>query len=183
MFNSKRIYRDMKKSIYIPLVIATLGCGIILTMSLQTETGAEFDLPGLNQQVQRQGEQIDNHEARITNNENDISDLQDNTSTPPRSSRVDVPSVTTPPAEPLPASSETEPTPQPEPEPEPEPIVVVSYEQVPMNTGYNNEDMDCKLTYSDGTTYQWHWKVVSFNQTKITNTYGTCDPSVIGRNK
>lgn len=153
--------------------LGTLIIGILpitVAANMANTTGASEE-PPIVQEVRHQGEVLDNHEDRITNNEADIADLQSNTNTAPSPTRVIVREVTTPePTEPLSTPVE----------PEPEPIVVTAYEQIPMNTGYNNEDMDCKYTYSDGTTYQWHWKTVEFNQVKITHTNGYCDNRVIG---
>lgn len=115
-------------------------------------------------------EQLDNHEARITNAESDITGLQQNTNTQPSSDRQPIPVVSPAPAEPT-----------TDPQPEPEPVVVTSYRQIPVE---NSEDVDCELSYSDGTTYRWHWQRVEYNQgTKITHTSDKCDDSVIGKRK
>ena len=105
-------------------------------------------------------QQVDNHEARITNTENDVEDLQTKTNTPPSTTRVNVPSVTTS------VSTPTEPT-VPPPS-----VLVVAYEKIPVN----DTDIDCQLTYSDGTTYKWHWK--TYNQ--INN---SCNNDWIGTQK
>ena len=52
-----------------------------------------FDLPGLGQQVQHQGEVLDNHEARITNNESAIVTLQGAVPAATAPVKVDVPVV------------------------------------------------------------------------------------------
>jgi len=62
-------------------------------------------------------------------------------------------------------------------EPQPTPVTVVAVEQVPVAGG---KDVDCKLTYSDGTTYQWHWKIVGGT---TTNTSGYCDERIVGKAK
>ena len=73
-------------------------------------THGDFDLTGLNQQVQ-------NHEARLTNTENDVKDLQANTNTAPAADPVAVPVVTAKQADPAPAPvAQTAPTTAPTPE-------------------------------------------------------------------
>lgn len=121
------------------------------------------------QQVERQEEVLDNHEARITNVESDVSDLQTNTGTAPSIQRVEVPVVTTEPVQSL------------EPVAEPEPVTVVSYRQIPVE---GTEDTDCEYTYSDGTTYRWNWKTVTWdNSFKKTNITGYCDDTALGKEK
>jgi hypothetical protein len=84
-------------------------------------------------------------------------------------------------------SEEVEPTPQPEG------ITVVSYEQVPSE---GNKDVDCKVTYSDGTTYQWSWSTVKEQGSWVTDSSGNnghwvpatfmsgyCDQSLLGKVK
>lgn len=76
---------------------------------------------------------------------------------------------------------------------QPDPVTVTAYEQIPIQ---DSEDIDCKLTYSDGTTYQWHWTTVNEHETwmtdssghnghwvKATHTSNYCDASVIGNVK
>ena len=53
-----------------------------LTVLASKPASSTFDLPGLNQVVIQQGQTLDNHEARIVNNENAIADLQKTTGTP-----------------------------------------------------------------------------------------------------
>lgn len=158
----------MKKLIIGSAVLLTLATATSLALTQPSNLMAESDLPI---KVQHQQEQLDNHEARITNTENDVTGLQNKTSTPPSVQRVEVPVV-----QPAPVS---QPSPTP-PEPEPTPVTVTSYEQIPVE---NSEDVDCKYTYSDGTTYQWHWKTVEYNQVRIVHTTGKCDQSAIGTEK
>lgn len=154
--------------------LATLLVGVIVGGATLTHTKAE-PLPDATSQLgiletvlrqnEHQGNVLANHEARITNTEADVNYLQGETTT--NTVRVEVPVVTT--------------TPVPTPEPTPEPVTVVGYEQIPVE---GTEDIDCKYTYSDETTHQWHWKTVEYNQgTKITSTAGTCDYSDIGTEK
>lgn len=129
------------------------------------------------QQVDSQSKELDNHEARITNTENDVKDLQNKTGTPPTSNKVNVPPVTAP--------AQTQQT-------TPQTIIVASFEQIDEGGG----NMDCKFTYSDGTTYQWHWKTVnpqgswqtdSFGQnghwTESMQTTGSCASQDIGEQR
>lgn len=158
------------------VALCTLLIGLIIGGQTLTNTDAE-PLPdattqlGILDTVLKQNEHQDNvlanHEARITNTENDVSQLQGNTTIV---ERVEVPVVV------------TQPVPTPEaPAPEPEPVVVTAYEQVPVS---GTEDIDCKYTYSDGTTYQWHWFTVEYNQgSRITHRSGICDDRAIGTNK
>lgn len=57
-----------------------------------------------------------------------------------------------------------------------EPVTVAAVEQVPVGEAGS---VDCKLTYSDGTTFQWHWKTVSPN----THQNGFCDETIVGQPK
>lgn len=165
----------MNKRLITPFA-AVLVVGLVVGGATWGRTLAT-EKPPIVQEVEHQGEVLDNHEDRITNNEADIEDLQSTTNTPPSPGRTVVREVITPsPTQPI----YTEPTPEPEPEPV---IVVTAFRQIPVNEGYNNENVDCELTYSDNTTYRWHWKTVTYNQTKITNTSGTCDAQVIGAKK
>jgi hypothetical protein len=157
--------------------LATLLIGIVVggatLIRSNAETSPTTPAPSV-QTVQAQNDHqesvLDNHEARITNTESDVKNLQANTNTEPSVVRVEVPVVTTEPV----------PTPEP-PAPEPEPITVVSWEKIPVE---GTEDIYCKYTYSDGTTYQWHWQTVEYNQgTKFTYTSGSCDQTAIGKNK
>ncbi len=72
---------------------------------------AGFDLTTLNAQVQHHEAILDNHEARITNNEKDIQVLQDTNHTAPALDRVVVKEVaepaTTAPATAAPTTSQT----------------------------------------------------------------------------
>lgn len=98
------------------------------------------DVPPIVQEVQHQGEVLNNHEDRITNNENDIKELQNSTGTQPSASNTVVRTVTTPsPQEPLTAPATSEPSPT-------SPINVV---KSTFNAGgsWNNY---CTLVYSDG---------------------------------
>lgn len=58
-------------------------------------TAKADDVPPIVQEVTRHKEELDNHEARISNVESDVKDLQKNTSTAPSSTKQSVPQVTT----------------------------------------------------------------------------------------
>lgn len=88
------------------------------------------------QQVDKNTQELSNHESRITNSENDIKALQDNTGTSPSSNDT---SVSAPAVAPVTS---------------PVAITVASYEKIDLG----NQNIDCKYTYTDGTTYQWHWQ-------------------------
>lgn len=166
----------MRKPIIIGLVTTATVSGLVVGGMFMKKGSAAFDWLGLNQKIQQHDEQLANHEARITNTESDVADVQTNTSTPPSNNRQSVPSVTTP--EPQAADS---PAPATQPAPAPTPVTVKSYDQVGVE---DTENMDCKLTYSDDTTYIFRWKTVTYNQsTKITSMNGKCDTSVVGKEK
>lgn len=123
----------MKKLIISSIVLITLATATSFALTSPTELGAESDLPV---KVQHQQEQLDNHEARLTNLEADVSDLQDRTNTPPSVQRVEVPIVNN--------TSLAEPT------PEPKPVVVVSSNFI-VNLGNGG---NCEVVYSDGSKSQ-----------------------------
>lgn len=122
-----------------------IGSGIIISVATATSfaltqpvtTGAD-DVPPLVQTVQRHDEQLANHEARITNTENDVKDLQGNTNTPPSTQRVEVPIVVT---EKAPVVSE------PQAEPTPAEPVKVTNSTLQYGGEFNGY---CAVTYSDG---------------------------------
>lgn len=159
----------MKKKFVIAIASIAILSGLVIGGVTANQGSADDPTaPDLMPQVTAQQTQIDNHEGRITNTEGDVRDLQNRTNTPPSTTRVEVPV-----AQPTP--------PVPAPTPQPTPVTVIAFEQIPV---VNSENVDCKLTYSDGTLKQWLWKTVEYNQgTKITRTSGLCDSSVIGKQK
>lgn len=158
------------------LLVPVLVTGIIVGGMTLTKSDAYLDLDGINQQIERHDEQLNNHEVRIQNNSNDIEDIQNKTQTAPSSSNVTAPQVVTAAPEQKERSEVVN-----QPEPEPEPVVVTAFREIAIE---GSENKDCEYTYSDGTTYTFHWKTVEYNQgTKITQTHGQCDASVIGRPK
>lgn len=133
-----------KKLVGSAVVIALATVGVTTAMSNPQSGGA--DTSPLVQEVQHQGEVLNNHEDRITNTEKDVSDLQNKTSTSPSSDRAVVRNVTTPSANP---ASDPVFTPAPAPVPQPsQPVTVVGAGLAIDHTGTNS----CKLTYSDGST-------------------------------
>lgn len=160
-----------KRYVYATLILLS---GLSVGGLTLTKGDATDDPTQIAQVVAHQGEVLDNHEARITNTENDVKDLQSNTNTPPSTTRVSVPTPSQP--APTPTSDPT-----PAPTPQPAPVTVVAYEQIPIE---NSENIDCRYTYSDSTTYQWDWKTVEYNQgTKMIHFKGICDASAIGKPK
>ncbi len=156
-----------------------VGAVIISTLvvaALHFNKGGASSEPPIVQEVKHQGQVLNNHEDRITNTEKDVTDLQNKTQTPPSSTRTVVREVTIPSAtEPLTIPTQT---PNPTPSPAPSPVIVTAYNRIPVQ---GSENTDCRFTYSDGTTLQWLWETVTYNQgTKITNRGGVCDNSVIG---
>lgn len=124
----------MKTRFAIGVVTAVAAVSTVGALAIHADkTNADFDLPGLNQQVQ-------NHEARITNTEGDVKALQDNTKTQPSVVRVEVPVVTAQPVDNKPAPTPTVPT-----------VVAVSTKQY---TCYNENGASWAATvthYSDNT--------------------------------
>lgn len=78
----------------------------------------DFDIQGLNQQVQRHEEQLQNHEARLSNTEADVQVIQVETGVAPAANRQPAPPVTTPAPEPQPQPAEVAPVPEPESQPD-----------------------------------------------------------------
>jgi hypothetical protein len=163
----------MKKKIILPavglaIIGSVLGGSIVLSHS-----GAD-DVPPIVQQVQHNTEELDNHESRITNLENDTKDLQNKTGISSSPNNTTPPPVTTPKADkPLTQSSGGTIA-------DPEPVTVTAYEKI----NVDDSETDCRITYSDSTTYQWVWQTVEYNQgNKIIHTHGVCNSTVIGTKK
>lgn len=152
-------------------VIALGAVTGVVALNSPSQTGAT-DIPPIQQQVDNQQKELDNHDARITNNENDIKSLQGATNTAPSSNNVAVPTVT--------------------PAPTPVPITVTAYEKIVLDAN----STDCEYTYSDGTTFQWHWQTTDPHGSWVTDgvgqnghwvpsvdTTGVCDQSAVGSTK
>jgi hypothetical protein len=72
--------------------LATLcATGLASAMLVNGVAHGEWDLPGLQKQVQHVTEQVNSNDARITKAESDIKQLQNNTNTAPASSPTAVP--------------------------------------------------------------------------------------------
>lgn len=162
----------VKLAILSSVVLPVVGAAHIASNS----AGADAE-PPIVTEVRHQGEVLDNHEARIGNLETDVADVQANTNTTPSPNKVSVPSVSTPSVT---VTADPTPTP-PAPAPEAKPIVVEGYAIVNIE---GSEDQDCKVTYTDGTSYQWHWKQIEYNQgTRIVHGINKCDDSLVGTKK
>lgn len=152
----------MKKKLILTTLasIVTIGTvsGVVALNSTPQKAGAD-DTP-IVQTLADHSKELANHEARITNAESNIGAVANKTGT----------TTTTTVVEQVPAPTQAQ-------TPTPEPVTVTAYEQIPVDP---NGSTDCKLTYSDGTTYQWHWKVVQGNNTSTT---GVCNSMVLGNVK
>lgn len=118
----------------------TAGAGALI---LPQTSGADTPSP-IVQQVNHNTDQLANHEARITNTENNVKDLQTKTNTPPSNTNTVVHDVTVP-AAPMPV---TDPTPTPPPAPMPVTVAKSGYLGPGTIIGHEG---DCLLFYTDGT--------------------------------
>jgi hypothetical protein len=172
----------MKKRIVLStmFLLGSIGTGVAAFNSPQS-SGA--DTSPLVQQVQSNADELANHEARITNTENNVADLQSKTSTPPSTTQVAVPA--TPTQSPVSPAAQT---PAPAPSDPIFPHTITAYQQIPLDDQGN---IDCQYTYVDGTTHQWHWQTINpqgswqtngqYGQwVQTTNRDGICDASAIG---
>jgi len=123
------------------------------TAALISQPTSATDITPTEQQVDKNTQELSNHETRITNTENDVKDLQSKTNTAPSSSDTTVPAT-------QPAVSA------------PTPVIVSSYGIVTIT----ETEKQCILHYSDGTNYSWHWM-------ENGQTSGVCDDSLIGQTK
>jgi hypothetical protein len=119
-------------------VLGVVGGGSALM--LPSDTSATEETP-LVKQVEEQGAKLDNHETRITSTEQAVTDMNSTIGTATHS------------APQLPTSSPTATA-----SPAPAPVVVTSTRQVPIE---NSQNIDCEVTYSDGTVERWSWKVIN----------------------
>src|SRR3954464_15161888 len=83
------------------LITSVIALGVLGGVSAQVanKPKAEAGTSPLIQQVDKQGTELDNHEARITNTENDVKDLQGKTNTAPSTVKVPVPVVVSQPSD------------------------------------------------------------------------------------
>lgn len=175
----------MKKKLALVTGVVTLALvGAVVAATQPDSTGAT-DSPIVDQ-VNRQEQELANHDARITNTENDVKDLQGNTNTAPSTVRVEVPAkpaslANTPASNPGTQSTPAE-------SGEPNPVTVTAYEKIP-----DGNDIICKLTYSDGSTSQRKWQTTNPQGAWIedgqgqnghwqatTTTSGNCDDTLLG---
>lgn len=132
--------------------------------------------------------QIDNHETRIKNLEGNVTVLQTKTGTAPAATNTPVPVVTAP----VVSSPTTTTTPvDTVPTATVAPVVVTAYKEIVIDA----DTSDCQYTYSDGSTYVFHWKtrgpdswVTDGNgdnghSVKSINHNGYCDKNAIGIQK
>jgi hypothetical protein len=100
----------LKKPISTKVGTTVILCSaLLLTGGVFTAAKSEFDLSGLNQQVQKHEEQLDNHDARIGNLEKDTEKVQQETGVKPAENKIVVPAVITPGPEPTPTAPTTQP--------------------------------------------------------------------------
>lgn len=109
VMNKQFAFTNKKTKIASGVAVGVIALATAVSFMPRTANG-DFSLTDLNQQVQ-------NHEARLTNTENDVKKLQDNTNTAP-ADHVAVPTAPTPGASTPPASSgsggsSTSPSPSP----------------------------------------------------------------------
>lgn len=145
----------MKKLLLTSAVLIATASGI--AYSATRPISADSDLP---LKVQHQQQELDNHEARITNVENDVKGLQTNTGTPASSDKQEVPVVS------------------PAPTPDQPKVVITAYELAP-----EGENERCNLVYSDGTTFSFMSKQVDRSMGNAVIAFTPCDDSLIGKEK
>jgi hypothetical protein len=156
--------------------LALIPLAMVIATGLYThqagaETNEAYNFADIELTLQYHKDTLDNHEARISAVENNLGNISTNSSADPPNSQ--------PVAHPTAPINNASPSPQAHKEPDP--IVVTAYEQIPIE---GTEDIDCKLTYSDSTTHQWHWRTVTENQgTTTVHTGGICDARILGHEK
>lgn len=145
------------------LVVGLAAGGLVAALNQPQQTGA--DTSPLTTEVDRQGQELSNHEARISNLENNQKDIQNNTNTPASSTQVSVPAANTKqtvvstPSQPSDSST-------PDPTPSPTIITIVSYSKGQIDP---QGHYVCHLVNSDGSTQD----ITDF----------PCDDSIIGMAK
>lgn len=149
-------------------LLLSLLTSVAVVSIIHFNKGNAGTVPPIVQEVEHQGQVLDNHEDRIGNVEKDVSDLQNNTQTPPSSTKTVVREVTTP--------SPTEPISAPQQPAQWTPVVITSFQKIP-----DGENIVCQLNYSDGTSHSWLFMEVKYNQgVKTTTVAGKCDESLVG---
>lgn len=99
------------------LKVGTVGTVLIggaLLASRPHISKAEFDIPGLSQQVQNHEDRLNNHEARLDNVEKDVAVIQTDTGSKPAENKQIVPVVAVATPQPV-VAAVTQPTPTPAP--------------------------------------------------------------------
>lgn len=163
------------------IILGTTG-SIVMGLTNQPKTKAD-NLPPIVTEVDHQGDQLKNHEARIANLEGDTKALQSNTNTAPTSNTVTVPTVRdTTPGQTI--------TPPPTSTPAPvASIIVTGYREIVIDP----DTSDCEYTYSDGSMHRFNWKTTNPKGAwvtdgsgqngywqKSTRTQGFCDAQALG---
>lgn len=128
----------MRKRLLIASVLLGSGLGTgVAALSSPQSSGA--DTSPIVQQVNHSTDELANHEARITNTENDVKDLQDKTGTAPSPANKPAPTINTPPAaQPVADAAPVSP-----------PSITIVASAIVMGGQY---DGYCHLTYSDSST-------------------------------
>jgi len=161
----------LKKKLLVGGVIVALAAGgVTAALNQPQSTGA--DTSPLTQEVDRQGQELSNHEARITNNESDIKNLQNNTGTAPSANRESVPYVSST-TQTL-VSAPNTPTVSPASAP-----AVVTKSNLLIGGQY---DGYCQLTYSDGSQSYSKATLTTTGNGNSGNTEDNC-ASFIGQQK
>lgn len=163
-----------KKALLIPktkkagIITIAVVVGLVVGGAGVTRSEAAMDWLGLEQKLEHIDERNDNQDDRIANTEKDVEKLQDETNTEPATERVVVREVVT-------ENTTVQNTPEPEPvsKPKPVPIIVTKVEQLDVGGG----NVDCKITFSDGTSKIRQYKRVF---TGGSSTAGACDDSILG---
>jgi hypothetical protein len=163
------------------IVLGLVG-GVSAEMVNKPKAGA--DTSPIVTEIDNHEDRLKNHEARISNLETDTRTLQTNTNTQPSPNKVDPPVVrdVTPNSSPTSASTTTTTSDTPA-------VVVTSYREIVIDA----DTSDCEYTYSDGTTYQFHWKTTNPHGAWVTdgngnnghwqasvNKSGYCDSKALG---
>lgn len=164
-----KLHFNPSKALIVTVAVST---GLVIGGLTVSRSEAALDWLGFEQKLQQHDEQLDNHEARIDNTEADVEVVQQATNTPAAQNRQNVPQVTTP--NPAPA-------PSPTPQPTPPPVTVNAYEAIVVD----ENNTDCKWTYTDGTTNTFRWKSYSTNSQgqKVGTINNYCDGRAIGQIK
>lgn len=154
------------------VVLGSIG-GVSASMANQPKTGA--DTSPIVTEVDNHEDRLKNHEARISNLETNQRVLQTNTNTQSSPNTVAVPTVRD-----VTASTTTS-TATAAPSVDTPAVTVTAYKEIPLDA----DNSDCEYTYSDGTTYRFHWKTVAHTGSgeKAIQTSGFCDDRALGQSK